>query len=332
MHAKYTRWLGFWGICALFCFGCSRQEDAGPHKLVLANVHIGGYPTAEGLRFFAGEVAVAPELAGRLELDLQLAGVLGNEKEALEKLRFGGIEMACTSVAPLVEFAPWIGALTMPYLFRDGEHMWQVLEGEIGTELLASLEESGFVGLAWFDAGARSFYNRQRPIRQLDDLKGLKIRVQKSEIMREMVQALGASPVSIGFKKVYLNLYSGAIDGAENNLPSYRSERHFEVAGYYSYDQHSMVPDILLIRKASWMDLTEIEREALSAVAQAASLHQRKLWREYSEEALAAVLEAGSKVNEITDTAPFRQAVAPLYEKYAETYGPLLRRIQAVGQ
>ena len=193
--------------------------------------------------------------------------MLGNEKELLEKLRFGGVQMACVSVAPLTEFSRRIGVLTLPYLFADGGAMWRVLDGPIGRELLASVEDAGFVGLAWYDAGARSFYNRRRPVRALDDLVGLKIRVQKSEMMRQMVEALGASPVSIGFKDVYTNLLTGNIDGAENNLPSYRSERHFEAARFYSYDRHSMVPDLLLVNAASWRGLGAAEQAALRRAA-----------------------------------------------------------------
>ena len=307
-------------------------EATAPSKqrLVLSNVHVEGYPTAEGLRDFERRVTEDPLLGPRLDLDLQLGGVLGNEKETLEKLGFGGVQMACTSVAPLAEFSSEIGVLTLPYLFRDPEHMWRVLDGEIGDELLASLEANGLVGLAWYDAGARSFYNRERPIRRLEDLKGLKIRVQKSEIMREMVEALGASPVSLGFKEVYTNLYTGSIDGAENNVPSYRSERHFEVAKFYSYDRHSTIPDLFLIRKPVWDSLSAEEQAALRRAAWESSTAQRGFWRDYVTQALEAVQAEGSEVNEVDDVAAFQQAVEPLYAKYGAVYGDLVERIRAV--
>jgi len=239
--------------------------------------------------------------------------------------------MMGVSVAPLVEFSGPIGVLTLPYLFRDREHMWSVLEGEIGSELLDSLAESGFVGLAWYEAGARSFYNSRRPIRSIDDLRGLKIRVQKSETMREMVAALGASPSSLGFKQVFTNLYTGAIDGAENNLPSYYSERHFEAARFYSYDRHSMIPDLLLVRKAVWEGLAPEERSALRLAAGLSSSEQRRLWSAYVEQALSAVMAAGGEVNEIADLEPFRQAVEPLYARRAAVFGDLVERIGQVG-
>ena len=302
----------------------------GEEKLILANVHIEGYPTARGLKDFVSQVRGDELLGSRLAVDLQLGGVLGNEKEALEKLGFGGIQMACTSVAPLTEFSHTIGVLTLPYLFRDPQHLWKVLDGEIGEELLGTLEESGLVGLAWYEAGARSFYNRKRPVRRLADLAGLKIRVQKSEIMREMVAALGASPVSLGFKQVYTNLHTGSLDGAENNLPSYRSERHFEVAKYYSYDRHSTIPDLLLINLSVWNRLSREEQAALRRAARDSSLAQRGYWREYVEESLAAVRSAGSVVDEIEDIEAFQRAVEPLYARHGARYGDLVGRIRAV--
>ncbi len=319
-------------LLLLLMTGCGSDEPAEVvlERLILANVHVEGYPTARGLRFFEDQVRQDPLLGSRLKLDLQLGGVLGNEKEALEKLGFGGIQMACTSVAPLAEFSSSIGVLTLPYLFRDPDHMWQVLDGEIGDELLHSLEASGLVGLAWYDAGSRSFYNRERPVRRLADLEGLKIRVQKSEIMREMVEALGASPVSLGFKEVYTNLHTGSIDGAENNVPSYRSERHFEVAGYYSYDRHSTIPDLLLVNLKVWKRLLPEEQAALREAARQSSIAQRGFWRDYVEEALVAVRAAGAEINEVEDIAAFQQAVQPLYAKYGERYGDLVTRIRAV--
>ena len=301
----------------------TRQE-----RFILANVHVEGYPTARGLQHFAEAVSRDALLGPAIEVDLQLGGVLGNEKELLEKLRFGGVQMACVSVAPLTEFSQQIGVLTLPYLFADGAQMWRVLDGPIGRQLLASVEDAGFVGLTWYDAGARSFYNRRRPVHSLDDLDGLKIRVQKSEMMRRMVEALGASPVSIGFKDVYTNLLTGNIDGAENNLPSYRSERHFEAAKFYSFDRHSMVPDLLLINAQSWRALSAEEQTALRRAAAASTAAQRAFWSEYETEALAILVAAGVEIVEIADLEPFRRAVEPLYEQHGARYGALVERLR----
>ena len=313
------------------CLGCGSSDGApSPRRWVLSNVHGTGYPTARGLETFAETVQGDPRLASHIVVDLQLGGVLGNEKESLEKLGFGAVQMVCTSAAPLAEFSPTIGVLTLPYLFRDGDHMWRVLDGPLGDELLASLAPDGFVGLAWYDAGARSFYNRERPIRRPEDLVGLKIRVQKSEIMRRMVESLGASPVTLGFKEVYTSLYTGNIDGAENNLPSYRSERHFEVAEHYSLDHHSIIPDLLLAHRPSFEALSEEQQVALRDAARASSRAQREYWRAYEQEALATVEAAGSQVDEVDDMAAFQRAVQPVYDALGDTYGDWIERIRAV--
>ena len=331
MRSAQTRDVPFLcaALAAIVVLGaCADGDGQSRQRLILGNVHVEGYPTARGLQSFADEVGGDERLRG-LEIDLQLGGVLGNEKELLEKLGFGGVQLACVSVAPLTEFSERIGVLTLPYLFADGAEMWRALEGPVGRELLDSLEDAGFVGLAWYDAGARSFYNRRRPVRSLEDLVGLKIRVQKSEMMRQMVEALGASPVSIGFKDVYTNLLTGNIDGAENNLPSFKSERHFEAATHYAYDRHSMVPDLLLINADSWRGLTAEERAAVRRAAQASTAAQRAFWAEYESAAVTMLAEAGVEFTEIDDLEPFRRAVAPLYERHRQRYGDLVRRLRA---
>ena len=249
----------------------------------------------------------------------------------LEKARFGAVPLVCTSVAPLAEFSSTIGVLTLPYLFRDDRHFWEVLDGELGRELLASLEDGGFVGLAFYDAGARSFYNRERPVRRLADLEGLKIRVQRAETMREMVSALGAAPVALSFKEVYTALHTGAIDGAENNLPSFRSERHFEVARFLSLDRHSRIPDVMVIARQAWETLAPDEQAALRRQAEASSRAQRALWAEHASESRRVVEEAGVEVTEVEDPEAFRRAVEPLYERYGVEYGAWIDRIRAIG-
>lgn len=310
----------------LALLACSPAD--GPRTVVVANVHPAGYPTARALAWLAEAAAAEPGLAG-VALDPQLGGVLGNEKETLEKLRFGALGMVATSVAPLTEFVPEIGVLTLPYLFRDAEHLWRVLGGEVGRDLAAVLEAEGLVPLAWFDAGARSFYNAERPVRRLADLAGLKIRVQRSAIMRDTVAALGATPLAIGFKDVYTNLYTGAIDGAENNLPSYRSERHFEVAKHYTLDRHSMIPDVLLVRGELWRSLAEGEREAVRELAEEASRRQREWWAEYRERARREVEEAGCRIVEVEDPEAFRAAVEAVYREHAAEWERWIGRIRS---
>ena len=316
----------------LLSIACGRQPADGPERWVLSNVHLETYPTARGLTRFAGLVAADPDLSARLVIDLQLGGVLGNEKETLEKLRFGGLEMVCSSAAPLAEFAPVAGVLALPFLFDDGEHLWRVLDSDIGEEITASLEAAGFVPLAWYDAGARSFYNRRRPVRTVGDLSGLKIRVQRSEVMRDMVAALGASPVALGFKQVYTSLHTGAIDGAENNLPSYRSERHFEAASFYSLDRHAIIPDVVLVARQAWQRLSHDEQEQLRAAARESARDQRIFWAEYEEVAIREVTQGGAEITEVENPETFRRLVEPLYAKHAGRYGDLVTRIRGASR
>ena len=316
-------------LVAAACGGGGEGSPA-PRRWVVANVHPASHPTAQALTGLADAVAADPQLAG-VSLDLQLDGVLGNEKEVLEKVGFGAVQLYAGSVAPLAEFAPELGVLTLPYLFRDSDHFWQVLDGAIGDQLLADLRPAGFVGLAWYDAGARSFYDRRRPIRQLSDLAGLKIRVQKSAVMQETVAALGAVPVAMGYKEVYTGLYTGAIDGAENNLPSYRSERHFEVARHYALDRHAMVPDLLLISATTWQRLGPQQQQALRRLARDSSQQQRRLWRQQEQVAAHEVQQAGCTITEVSDPQAFRAAVAPVYAGRPEWTG-LVGRIRAVGR
>ncbi len=326
--AKAVAVLAFAGLCS----ACSDERARGPERWVLSNVHIETYPTARGLADLAERVAADPALSSRMTIDLQLGGVLGNEKEALEKLRFGAIQMACVSAAPLQEFAPVAGVLALPFLFESSEELFRTLEGEIGAEIVEGISEAGFVPLAWFDAGERSFYNRTRPIRRPEDLRGLKIRVQRSELMRDMVEALGASPVALGFKQVYTSLHTGAIDGAENNLPSYRSERHFEAAGFYSLDRHAIVPDVVLVSVDRWRSLSGEQQTRLREAAEASAHAQREYWTESSRAAALAVTEAGCEINEVDDPESFRRAVEPVYAEHAGRFGDLVERIKAAGR
>ncbi len=333
MASRAHRFLALATACLAGLAGCAEPRGApgtnGPASWVATNVHVETYPTAQGLTDLARRVAEDPALGSRIRLDLQLGGVLGNEKETLEKLRFGAIQMACTSTAPLAEFAPAVGVLSLPFLFDDAEHLWRTLDGPIGERLTAELEAAGFVALAWYDAGARSFYTNRRAIRTVSDMRGLRIRVQRSEIMRDMVAALGAAPVALGFKEVYTALHTAAIDGAENNVPSYLSERHFEAAPFYSLDRHAMIPDIVLVATRAWAALGPEEQTALRQAARASAERQRELWANYRREAIARLREAGSTLTEVDEPASFRRAVAPVYEKHGGDYAELVAGIRA---
>ncbi|PLV59507.1 C4-dicarboxylate ABC transporter [Thermotoga sp. KOL6] len=299
---------------------------ADPIILKAADDHAEGYPTVEALKVMGKVIEIMTN--GKYKVEVYPSAQLGSEKETIEQTILGAIDINRVSVSPLVAFYEPIGVLTMPYLFRDSEHMWKVLEGPIGEELLKGLEKVGLVGLCYYDAGARSFYTVKKPILKPEDLKGLKIRVQKNPVMIELMKVLGASPVPMAFEEVYTALQTGVIDGAENNPPSYYETRHFEVAPYYSLDGHTRIPEVVLVSKVLWDKLTPEEKLIFKTAAIASVEYEKLLWKQWEEEALKAVQEGGAKIF-YPDVSLFQKAVQPLYDKYPQ-YKELIEKIQAV--
>ena len=214
-------------------WGCqSREKGAGEENvpefvLTYAENQAEDYPTTQGAYRFAE--LVKQRTGGKVEILINAEGILGDERTVIEQLQFGGVDFARVSLSPLSEFVPELNVLQLPYLYTGAEHMWKVLEGEIGDSFLGSFEGSSLVALSWYDAGARNFYNSVRPIEKLEDMKGLTIRVQESELMSDSIRVLGAVPKQMAYGEVYSGLQTGEIDGAENNWPSYESTRHYEV-------------------------------------------------------------------------------------------------------
>jgi TRAP-type C4-dicarboxylate transport system substrate-binding protein len=208
--------------------------------------------------------------------------------------------------------------------------MWKVLLGPIGKELFASLEPSGFIGIGWFEPGARNFYNSKRPVSKPEDLKGLKIRVQESELMVGMVQGLGATATPMPYGEVYSGLQTGVIDGAENNWPSYESTSHYEVAKFYTLDEHTRVPEIIIGSKISLSKLSAKDLELIKQAALDAIPYQRKLWAEREKASEAKVRAAGNTITPITDKAPWQAAMKPLYDKQPAAIRYLVQRISEV--
>ena len=215
-------------ILAASCAGRSKdstaQKTVPEFVLTYAENQAEDYPTTQGAYKFAE--LVYEQTGGRVEIQVNAGGVLGDEKTVIEQLQFGGVDFARVSLSPLAEFVPKLNVLQMPYLYTGADHMWKVLEGPIGDDFLNSFDGSGLIALSWYDAGARSFYNSIKPIEKLEDIKGMTIRVQESELMSDTVRALGAVPVPMIYGEVYSGLQTGKVDGAENNWPSYESAGH----------------------------------------------------------------------------------------------------------
>lgn len=299
-----------------------------PMVLRLAETHAQDYPTTRGDYEFAR--LVKERSNGRIVIEVYPGSQLGQEKAVIEQVQFGAIDITRVSVSPMAAFVPKLNAFQMPYLYRDADHMWKVLNGDIGKGLLASLEPFGFIGLGWFESGSRNFYNSKRPVNNPADLKGLKIRVQESELMMGLVSAFGANPTPMAFGEVYSALQTGVIDGAENNWPSYFSTSHYEVAKYFTLDEHTRVPEIIVGSKISLGRLSKADQELIRQAARDAVEFQKQEWAKYEQLSIDKVKAAGSQVSFITDKAPWVALMAPLYAKQTKEVQELVKQIQAV--
>jgi len=289
-----------------------------------------GYPTAQALTFMAARLDEWSQ--GKLQMKLYPGGQLGDERDTLELTIFGGIDLNRVNLAPLNSIAPETIIFTMPFLFRSTAHMRAVADGPIGDEMLAALEPHGLIGLAFYDSGARNFYNTRRPIRSPADLSGLKIRVQNSDLYVAMVEALGANPTPMGFGQVYESLLLGTIDGSENNWPSYESTGHFEAAPYFTLTEHTMTPEVLVMSKHRWDQLSKEQQTLLRRAAKASVPYMREQWDARTQSSREKVIAAGVKVVEEVDKAAFISAVEPLYEQFitSDKARALIARIQAL--
>lgn len=254
---------------------------------------------------------------GELTIQIYPSQQLGSERECLELLQIGSLGMTKVSASVLESFAPKLSIFGIPYIFQDREHYYEVLDNPIGEELLVAGEKFWLRGLTYFDAGARSFYTKNKPVNIPADLKGLKIRVQESATAILMIQSLGGAATPIAWGELYTALQQGVVDGAENNPPSFYLSRHYEVCKYYTLNEHTFVPDVLVISTHLWDKLSAQEKEWLEAAAREAAVYQRKLWMEAEKEALAAVEEAGVTIIH-PDKEPFAKAVEPMYELYKD--------------
>ncbi|WP_269433389.1 TRAP transporter substrate-binding protein [Limnochorda pilosa] len=284
------------------------------------------YPTVQGLVFMANYLEAAS--GGRIRMEVYPGGQLGDERSTIEQVQLGVIDIVRTSTSPVGEFYAPMGVYSLPYIFRNETHMWKVVQGPIGRQLLDGLKGSGLVGLAYYDSGSRSFYTNKKPIRDVADLEGLRIRTQQSRVVLDMMEALGARPVPMAYEEVYSALQTGAIDGAENNFPSYgpRGVRHYEVAPYFSLDQHARVPEIVMISLQTWNRLSREDQDLIREAALASVPVQAALWRDLVAESRRAVEAAGSEIIDV-NVEEFQAAMGPLYEKYGKAYGDLLQRI-----
>ena len=294
-----------------------------------ADVHPADYPTVEAVKFIGQQLK--DETKGRLGVRVYPNGTLGSEKDTIEQLKIGGLDMMRINAAPLNNVVPETVVPCLPFVFRSKEHMRATLDGPVGDEILAAMEAQGMVGLAFYDSGARSVYTARKPVKALADLKGMKIRVQQSDLFVAMVEALGANPTPMPYGEVYTGLKTGIVDAAENNFPSYESSRHFEAAKYYAMTEHSMAPEVLVFSKKIWDALPEEDRKLIRKAAKDSVPVMRKLWDEREAKSQAIAEKAGSQIVQLESKKEFIDAMAPVYAKFADTpkLKDLVQKIQA---
>ncbi|MCF6123276.1 TRAP transporter substrate-binding protein [Mesorhizobium sp. M7A.F.Ca.CA.001.07.2.1] len=280
-----------------------------------SDTHPDGYPTVEAVKYF-GEL-VKERTAGRYAVELYHSAQLGEEKDTIEQVRTGVIDLNRISMAPFNGLIPETTVPSLPYIFRSEDHMHKVMDGAVGDQIAAAFEQVGLVLLAFYDSGARSFYNSKKPINSLADLSGMKFRVIQSDIFVDMVAALGANATPMPYGEVYSAIETGVIDGAENNFPSYDTAKHAEVAKFYSLDEHTMVPEAFVMAKSSWDKLTPEDQAIFKAAAKESVARQRELWTAKVKESRAKVEAAGSQIT-TPDKQPFIDAMGPVYEKHVK--------------
>jgi len=271
------------------------------------------YPTVEALRYMGR--LIAERSAGRHQIRVFHSRQLGEEKETIEQTRAGAIDLNRTNVALIGAFVPAMNVLAMPFLFRSIEHMEKVVDGPIGTAILDSFEPFGFVGLAFYDSGARSIYNSVRPVRSVADMKGLRLRVQQSELMSDMIRALGADPIELPYGQVRTGLATRLVDGAENNWPSFVTTDHYKYAGYYTLTEHTMSPEVLVMSQKAWESLSADDRKIFREAAIESSHFMREKWKDLEERSRRQAESAGVTIITDFDRKPFEAAMAGIYAK-----------------
>lgn len=311
--------------------GCGGKGETakGQINLKLGHALDINHPVHKAMEFWADTLNKTTK--GHIIIKIYPGGQLGAEKELIEQLQMGTLDIAKVSSAGLEAFVPEMKVLGMPYLFRSKEHKWKVLNSAFGKELLKTGSGRGLVGIGFYEAGERSFYTKGSLIREPTDLKNLKIRVIKSPMAISLLKTLGASPTPISWGELYTALQQGTVDGAENNPPSFVSARHYEVCKYYSLDKHTSPMDVVLAGKKAWEKLTEADKAVMIKTFDVSVEYQRQLWDEVVKKNFALLDSVGVEVI-VPDQTPFIEAVVPMYEEYAEdeVIGPLIEKIKAI--
>ncbi len=304
---------------AVLLTGCGSGDDN--HEWSLGETHPEGYPTTQADIWFADQMRERTN--GRVDIQVMHGGQLGEEADVLEQVQLGAVEMTRVSTSPVSEIVDEFGVFALPYIFDDADHLWRFLEGDYAQGMLDDVRDSGYVGLAYYEAGARNFYTTEEPVESPEDLDGQDIRVLPGTVNVEMVDSMGGSGVTMDYGEVYSSLENGTITGAENNEPSYVSSGHHETAEYYTRDAHQRIPEILLINADLFDSLSEDDQELVRQVAQESIAEQRELWDAEVEESIAEMEEAGVEVIDV-DNEEFQAVTENVRENYRDQYPEVL--------
>lgn len=295
---------------------------AGAADFRSADIHNSDtYPTVVAVKYMSEQLA--KKSGGKYKIKVFNKGALGTEKETIDQVKIGALEMTRVNISPMNSICPKTMVPTMPFLFHSVEHMRHTLDGPVGDEILKDCEAHGFIGLAFYDSGARSIYAK-KPVKTVADTKGMKIRVQQSDLWVAMVTAMGANATPMPYGEVYTGLKTGLIDAAENNIPSYDTAKHYESAKYYSKTEHSMAPEMLLFSKVAWDKLPKADQDMIRAAAKESVAVERKAWDEQEAKSLAAVKAGGAEIVEV-DKKSFQSVMGPVYDKFIST--PDMKRL-----
>lgn len=330
-HTRRPGYSGRWRVISMgiillgSVLGCTRKSDVTVLKLAHSleqesSVHRAMVYMAQRLEEKSG---------GKMRIDIYSNGQLGSEREAIELLQIGSLAITKVSAATLEGFVEEYKALGLPYIFRDRKHCFDVLDGEIGRSILAKGERYWLRGLGFYDAGSRSFYTVNKPVRKPEDLKGLKIRVLSSITAVAMVRAFGAAPTPISWGELYTALQSGVVDGAENNPPSLYLSHQYEVCRYYTLNEHTVIPDVVIIGTVAWNKLNAQQQQWLQEAMDESVVYQRKLWLESEQEALREMEAAGVEII-IPDKKPFADMVTGIHDSYKDNpkVYPIIQQIK----
>ena len=279
------------------------------------------YPTVVAVKYMS-EV-MEKKSGGTYKIKVFNKGALGTEKETIDQVKIGALDLTRVNISPMNSICQKTQVPTMPFLFSSVEHMRKSLDGPVGQEILKDCEAQGFIGLAFYDSGARSIYAK-KPIKTVADVKGLKIRVQQSDLWVALIGAMGGNATPMPYGEVYTGLKTGLIDAAENNIPSFDTSKHSEAVKFYSKTEHSMAPEMLLMSKVIWDKLPKADQDMIRAAAKESVAIQRQKWDEQEAKSLAVVKAGGAQIIEV-DKASFQAVMGPVYDKFIVT--PDMKRL-----